>query len=348
MKRILILLLQLSFIVKTTAQLTGINTTTPGAKLEVVNTGSFQPALLVQHFNGDNLLTAYNQPGVVIGKTTVQGSLTVDGEPGSANLLLRSPSPGSSTYLAFRQTPAPGRQWLVNAFTFPTTNYSISNMVIDHTDAPNLFYFRGDGRVGINDQNGATRLAVGGDLRFNSDLRPYGNPGNAGDVLRHNALLQPEWVSPTRTNFEKSNIWPVNADVFVENNASFSQYTFNTYPFTYNGGNTMAEFSFNTVVKGSCCGTSTGFIEVTCIPSGGGTVTLNNTLNFFFQAEDTRNQSVFGAGHFTLKPGEHPPGNYLLVFKLKWKNGPRIYTGPGYITESSLSDYFFQYKVWEK
>lgn len=345
MQKLLFISIIISVSIPARPQLTGIGLPAPQAQLHVRGTNASQPVLQVQNFDNKNLLAANNGGTVTIGNITPAATLTIDGEPGSQHLFIRNTSGFGASYLHFRNLPTGSFRWQVSAFTFGIN--ASSEMIMDHSEFPNLLLLRGDGRVGINNLAPAARLHVNGNLRFNNALLANGSAGNTGDVLMLNSSNQSQWVSAGKYYFDNTQPFSINGGVYVENNPSLNQATLTSIPFTFTGGPATLEYSFGNAVKGSCCATSYGYIEVFYVPLiGGGSPTVNSKQQFHFNVEDNRVRSLNGSSFFTL-PAGLPAGDYVLNCRLVWLSGPRIYHGSFYLPETTAADYFLTYKLMQ-
>lgn len=72
-----------------------------------------------------------------------------------------------------------------------------NSLNIQHSGGSPIVTVMGDGKVGINEENPASALDVGGGINFSGELRSVGDPGNSGEFLMSRGTgLNPVWGIP--------------------------------------------------------------------------------------------------------------------------------------------------------
>jgi hypothetical protein len=310
--------------------------------------GHFEDTILyVESYNNKPLVNIRRNQKITMGLKEGLGLLNLSSDASVDQLSIRNSTFNTSRMHVSNLNVTYPSKWEVNAFTWPSFP-NLANFAIYHADYGNVLNMTGDGKWYIGPSPGTLNtLNVDGNIAFTGALRPAGNAGMPGQVLKYVNNVSPnEWVSPTNDEYNKYQELTLNSTITL--NATSPQVVLASYPIDVSGDRTMVEFNFSNIVRGECflC-TARGYIMVSLIPDSGFPSMYGNTnhhyLYYFFDVDDNRLHSPNGVGSFDMLP-IHTSGPHTLYITLVRLEGT-LHTGTVNILNTSSSDYFFNFKV---
>lgn len=304
--------------------------------------------LFIESFTNKPLFTIRKNQKTTMGSKEGMGLLTLSSDESIDKLFIRNSTFNPTRMHVSSLNPVYSTSWKINALTWPLFP-NLASFSINHEDFGNVLNIQGDGKwgIGLNPSYSST-LNVDGNIRFSGALRPGGNAGLPGQVLKYvNNTVPGVWSSPTNEEYNSY------IDLSLNNNATLN--TGNTqvlanYPIDVSGPRTMIEFNFSTVVQGDgclLCGKARGYVVVSILPVGGFpemySFQNDHYLYYFFDVDANKLQSVNGVGSFDMHTSM-TSGPHILSISIVSLEG-LFRTGTGNLTTTGSDDYFINFKV---
>jgi hypothetical protein len=100
-----------------------------------------------------------------------------------------------------------GRAWQISSLVPSGGAFPDGRIKINYVNTGNILTVRGNGTVGIRNENPTSALDIAGNLSVTKALMPNGLAGNPGDVLKSLGTAQaPVWVSPVTIENESHSL----------------------------------------------------------------------------------------------------------------------------------------------